>query len=394
MGKGENKTPAQLAVEATRRALDNAKLSKDEIDGLFTSRPPQGDHRAQMNVVLAQTMKIAPKFSSELTIHGAGIVSALGYASLLVSAGLAENILIVNAEAALDPMGDRRTGNALMETNVWFDVPYRPFTPALYALIANRYIHEYGVKPEQAAVLPVQNRKWAVRHPYASMKDKGEITVDDVVNSRTIVSPFHLLDCAVFGRPVGRGGAIVVTSMERATKLTDRPVYILGFGERAVHDNLTDRLGESNSPPKELWSTITTSGGAFASRDAYRMAGIKSDDIDVAHVSDQFSYIGMINLEDAGFCPKGKAAKYLEEGNIDFGSGRLALNTNGGFLSFGQTGAGGCTDFIIETARQLRGDAPGQQVKDARYGLILGHGGVMSCSSCCILGNDSAGGAS
>jgi len=387
-GQQNYRTPLELAVEASRKALETSNLKVEDIDGLLTARAPMGDTRFQWNNILAQELRLAPRYSTEVTIHGGGPVSFVRHAAMAVMSGLVDRVLCVAADSFSVPITNARAHNILWEANHWFDFPYGAYVPALYGLVAQRYIHEYGVKPEQAARLAVEERKWALKHPMAAMKDKGPITTDDVLESAMIATPFHLLDCAYFGKPLGAGGAFIVTSSQEAEKLTDKPVYILGTGELSAHDNITQRMHPSESKPRELWQTITTSGGKEASREAYRWAGLRPQDIDVAEISDQFTYIGMINLEDIGFCGKGEAGGFLENGGADFG-GRLALNTHGGFLSFGQPGiAGDMNPLMTEAIRQLRGEALGKQVRDARYALVQGHGGVMACHSVAILGLD------
>ncbi|HZW57573.1 MAG TPA: thiolase family protein [Nitrososphaerales archaeon] len=382
------KTPLELAVDASRQAMEKVGLHIGDIDGLLTARAPMGDTRFQWNNILAQELRMAPRYSCEVTIHGGGPVSFVRHAAMALMSGLVKRVLCVATDSFSVPARNVRAHNIFWEANHWFDYPYGAYVPALYGLVAQRYIHEYNVKREQAAKLAVEERKWALRHPMAAMKNKGNITIDDVLNSPLIASPFHLLDCAYFGKPVGASGAFIVTLTEEARKLTENPVYVLGTGELSTHDNITQRLHPSTSPPTDLWNTITTSGGREASREAFRMARLRPRDIDIAEISDQFTYIGMLNLEDSGLCEKGKAGKFLEEGRGDFNGGQVAINTHGGFLSFGQPGIScDMNPLLIEAIRQLKGEALGRQVKDARFALIQGHGGVMACHSIAILGN-------
>jgi len=385
------RTPLELAVDASKKALGSSNLKTGAIDGLLTARAPMGDTRFQWNNILAQELRLAPKYSTEVTIHGGGPVSFVRHATMAVLSGLVKRVLCVATDSFSAPTRNVRAHNILWEANHWFDFPHGAYVPALYGLVAQRYIYEYGIKAEQAAKLAVEERKWALKHPMAAMKGRSSITIDDVLESPMIASPFHLLDCAYFGWPLGAAGAFVVTKSEEAQKLTEKPVYILGTGEVSAHDNITQRMNPSESEPQELWQTITTSGGKEAAREAYRWAGVGPKDMDIAEISDQFTYIGMINLEDVGFCEKGQAGRFLQEGGADYG-GRLAVNTHGGFLSFGQPGiAGDMNPLMMEAIRQLRGEALGKQVEGARYALVQGHGGVLACHSVAILGNERAG---
>jgi acetyl-CoA acetyltransferase len=383
------RTPLQLAVEASRKAMKHAGISVADIDGLLTSRAPMGDTRFQWNNILSQELQLSPKYSSEITIHGGGPVSFVRHAMMAIISGVVEIVLCVAADSFSVPAKYVRAHNIFWEANHWFDYPYGAYVPALYGLIAQRYIHEYNVTSEEAAKLAVEERKWAVHHPYAAMRKKGLISVDDVVNSPMIATPFHLLDCAYFGKPLGAAGAFIVTRSSEAKKLTDRPIFVLGTGEFSTHDNISQRIRQNSPQSREFWNTLCMTGGREASREAFRWSGISPKDIDIAEISDQFTYIGMINLEDCGFCEKGKANRFLGEGNCDFDGGRLAVNTHGGFLSFGQPGIScDMNPIMIEAIRQLRGEALGKQVKDGRFALVQGHGGVMACHSIAILANE------
>src|SRR5579875_2772891 len=383
--QGEYKTPLEIMVEAIRTALNKCNLSKNDIDGLFTGPHPTQDRRRAFSCVLQQELMIAPKLNSEITPHNAGLAASIHFAAMAILSGVVENVVCVAGESFLTGSGEKVGGNAFAEGDVWFDLPFGLYNPSMYALIAQRYIYEYGTKPEQAARFAVENRKWALTHPKAAAFGSDPLTVQDVLISPMYASPLHQLDISIPARPPGTAGAFIVTSAERAKKLTEKPIYLLGAGERSTHNYLTGRLGPSDSPPAELWNTITTSGAREASREAYAMANLRPRDIDLVELTTVSSYAGLMNLEDCGFCEKGEGGKFVEAGNIDFDGGRLACNTNGGHLSFGLASVS--ADLVTEAVRQLRGEALGKQVPDPHYALVQSHGGAQAANAVLILGN-------
>jgi acetyl-CoA acetyltransferase len=208
----ENPRPAiELAAESTAKAIDDAGVDLDDIDAVITGRPPLSDQRPQWNNIFASYMNIPTEFSTEVTNHGAGVNGTLKHALAAIHGGFADTVLCVSADAAslfTDPV----EGIPEIDIDREWESPYGPFMPSIYGMVAERYMHEHGITKEQMARVAVTSRKWAVRHPHAEMRDKGEITVEDVLSSRTIASPLNLLDCAPYG-PGGTGGALVITEM-------------------------------------------------------------------------------------------------------------------------------------------------------------------------------------
>ena len=240
--------------------------------------------------------------------------------------------------------------------------------PAQHASAAARHMHEFGTTSEQLAAIAVACRKHAALNPAAQMRTP--ITIEDVLNSRWIVKPFHLLDCCLVS---DGGGAVIVTSAERARDLLRRPVYVLGFGTGHRPDML-------ESP------SLTTLGGARSSAQAYRMAGLEPRDMQFAEIYDCFTGIVLITLEDYGFCAKGEGGPFVEDGRIELG-GQLPVNTHGGLLS--QAHVEGML-HITEAVKQLRGGEvePERQVPDARLGIVSGHGANLSAHATLILSNE------
>jgi acetyl-CoA acetyltransferase len=210
-------------------------------------------------------------------------------------------------------------------------------------------------------------RRHASLNPNAHKREP--ITVDDVRKSRMITSPLHVLDCA----PVSDGAAAaIVTSAARAHDLKRRPVHLLGQGYGLRHSHIGD-------------TELTITGAVDSGRDAFRTAGLKPSDIDVAQIYDCFTITVIIELEDLGFCKKGEGGHFVAGGRIGLG-GELPITTHGGLLSACHPGLGGGFFHVLEAVRQLRGDAGERQVKNAEVALVHGNGGVISIHCTLILG--------
>ena len=378
------KDPLQLAAEATVAALRDAGIGKERLDGLFTGREPWADRRPQWNNIFASYLRLPVRWSSEITIHGAGVNAMLGHAALAVVSGVAEYVLCVQSDAT--PLFiDTTAVGAASDADPQFEYPYGPLIPALYAQAACRYMHEYGITPAQMARVAVAHQDWAVHHPHAAKRAKGRITVETVLASPYVATPFRLWDCATWG-PGGTAGAFVVTTAERARDTAARPIYILGFGACSTHEYLTDRLGLRSSPlPLGTLPNLTTTGARPAADQAYAMAGLSPGDVDLVEAGGNFTTTVLMLLEDFGFCRKGEAGAFVEAGHIDVG-GDLPMDTNGGWLSFGQPGISCGVDPIVEAVRQLRGVPLGLPVPTPRVALTHASGGMLACHSVTLLG--------
>jgi len=214
----------------------------------------------------------------------------------------------------------------------------------------------------------------------------GLVTVEQVLASPMIASPLRLWNCAIWGPP-GTAGAVIVASAEDAKKLTKKPLYLLGFGECETHEYITDRMAlRSSHLPLGPLPSITSTGCRVAGAAAYEMAGLGPKDIDVLQTASNFSHSELIALAELGFTTLEDAGNYVRSGATGQ-QGELPTNTNGGWLSFGQAGVSCVMDSVIETVRQLRGEALGKQVVDPQIGLVHALGGMMACQSVAILSN-------
>lgn len=362
LGIVPNKNVFQLQAEAAKKALDESGLKKSDVEAVFSAGP----HSYLQTMTIAEYLKIKPTYTDSTSIGGSSFEAHIGHAVAGISAGLFSTALITYGSTQRS--GSSRPGSRI-ERDV-FEAPYgMPFPMGGYALAAQRHMSLYGTTSEQLAEVAVAARKWAQLNPKAFKREP--LSVEDVLNSGVIMSPLHKLDCCVV---TDGGGAIVITSKEKAKKCKKEPIWILGTGETHTHMHITQM------------EDLTATGAAVSGKRAYEMAGMTPSDIDLVQVYDSFTITVLLQLEDLGFCKKGEAGKFVESRDIGPG-GDFPLNTSGGGLSYCHPGLFGIF-LIIEAVKQLRGECGERQVKNLKTALCNGMGGVLSSSSTVILGRD------
>lgn len=364
--------------------MEDAGIDKSEIDGLLTSGAFLDDnirHHMQIGEHLGIHCK---SLTDTLRTGGQSWGYGLQLAQWAIAAGRCKAVLLVGGDNLLSGMG--RGGsiaayNAYGAHSLEFEIPFGASVPGVYALVAARHMHEYGTRPEQLAEIAVAYRHHASLNPAAQKRDP--ITVDDVLSSRMISSPLRLLDCSLIS---DGGGAMIVTSLERARELKSKPVRILGQGQAQSYYHMGHLAAAVGSPHPGEYS-LTRSVQSVAAEQAFGEAGVTRDDIDVAELYDSFSITALMQYEDLGFCKKGEGGDFVQGGRIRLG-GDLPTNTHGGLMSFAHPGSSGGMHHIIEAVRQLRGEAGPRQVADARVALATNVSAVSSNHSVCILGRD------
>jgi len=363
-GRGVSLSPLQHQALAAKKALDDAGLKKSEVDALMTT-----DVIGLPSLMVAEYLGIKPRFTDTTVTGGSAFVVFVERAALAIAAGLCNVVLITYGSSLWSDQ--HRFSNAAVDPRMpaaQFEFPYGDLSPiSAYSLAAMRHMHQYGTTSEQFAEVTVSSRQWANRNPDALLRHP--ITVNDVIESPMIASPFHKFDCCLM---TDGGGAVVVTSAERARDLRQRPVYLLGSGFSATHMTI---------PQME---DLTVSGAVASSRQAFEKAGVTRSDIDVVQIYDSFTFSVILALEDLGFCKKGEGGQFVQGGRIGPG-GELPTNTSGGGLSYTHPGAFGIF-LVIEAVRQLRGECGDRQVSDAELALVHGIGGWLSSHATLILG--------
>jgi benzoylsuccinyl-CoA thiolase BbsB subunit len=281
--------------------------------------------------------------------------SAMAQGVMAVASGTYDVVLVIGVEK-LTKFGG---GTLPLDEDDW-EVRLGLTMPALYAMRAQRYMHDYGVSLKDVAGVSVKNRKNGALNPDAQMRK--EVSVDEVLASRMIADPFTLLQCC----PTGDGAAaIILASNAVAKQLSDNPIEV-----RASH--LTS--GRFMSGFRDMTSPEITVRGA---RETFEESGLGPEDIDVAEVHDAFSIAELIYYEAFGFCPRGEGAALLNSGATSIG-GRIPINPSGGLLAKGHpVGATGAAQ-VVEIVRQLRGQAGPRQVEGAKVGMTHATGGGIS----------------
>ena len=366
LGRTPDKTVLQLQHQAARAALNDAGLSFDDVDALFCA----GNWAWSPNMMLAEYLGIRPKYTDSTNIGGSSFEAHLGHAVAGIESGLFDVALITYGSTQRSERSRGRGGFTFKLTEQ-FEPPFGLPTPVgAYALAATRHMYEYGTTSEQLAEVAVATRKWAAMNEKAMMRDP--ITIEDVLNSRMVCEPLHLLDCCLV---TDGGGAVVVTTAERARNTRHTPVWVLGHGEAHTHNTIT------NMPDLATHQAAVASG-----RDAFAMAGLTTADIDVAEIYDSFTITVIMTLEALGFCGRGEGGSFVS-GQRTAPGGPFPMNTNGGGLSYCHPGMYGIF-LLIEATRQLRGECGSRQVEGARIALAHGTGGVLSSGATVILGKD------
>lgn len=375
IGKHARKTSDYLAAEASLKAIEDAGLKKEDIDGVLTAGSFEGEYSAQSahSAIFSEYMQIRPRYTAMMRVGGATMTALVEHAAAAIVSGVCHTVLIAAGDNRATGFSREKVLGVMSAIgHPEFENPYGPTIPALYAMVAQRHMHEYGTTSEQLAAIAKAMRKHASLNENAVAREP--ITVEDVLSSRMVARPLHLLDCCFLS---DGGGAVVVTSAERARDLKKPPVYLWGAGEGCTHEHL------SQAP------NLTSFGSTVSGENAFRMAQLTPRDIDVAELYDCFTITVLIELEDLGFCPKGEGGPFVEEGRIELG-GQLPVNTHGGLLSQSQVGRAASLFHVMEAVRQLRGEAGARQVPGARFALAHGNGGILSTHCTLIFGREEA----
>ena len=362
---GPGVTALDLAAQAAYRALDDAGLKTSDVDGLF-------GHSAffpMPTVVLGEHLGIRPRYSDSTATGGSSFLAHVRHATAAINAGMCEVALIVYGSNQRSASGGLiSSGQNLVPS---YETPFGARLPvSAYALAAARHMHEYGTTREHLAEVAVAARDWAKLNPVAF--ERGDLTIDDVLNSRMVSSPLSVRDCCLV---TDGGGALVITSAERARDLPKKPAFYLGAAEAHWHMNLSQM------------DDVTVTAASESGPRAFDLAGLTPADVDVVQLYDAFTINVLLFLEDLGFCKKGEAGEFVSGGGIGPG-GHLPVNTNGGGLSYCHPGMYGIFT-VIEAVRQIRGEADDRQVPDVHVGLAHGNGGMLSSQVTLLLGDES-----
>ncbi|GMU41244.1 MAG: putative lipid transfer protein or keto acyl-CoA thiolase Ltp2 [Chloroflexota bacterium] len=357
----------QIKAQSIGKALEDAGLSWADVDGLYDA----GEGEGGGGLGLAPYLGIKPKVIDTTMVGGSSYEFHAAHAMRDIAAGRCNvAVLSYGSKAASQRIpigtGGPRAGGS-WQSNM--ENPYGVTLISNYAMVAHRHMHEYGTTTAQLAEISVATRAHAMRNPQAvqamqdlNFADIREITVDDVVQSRMLADPLHLLECCMVS---DGGGAIVIASKDVAKGTKKKPVWLIGAGEATAY--------------KTNQNDITTSAAAQSAPVAFGQAGVTPGEIDIAMIYDSFTITVAVMLEDLGFCKKGEAGSYVQGGRLRWDTpGGPALNTDGGGLSSNHPGMRGIF-LLLESARQLRGEST-SQVPGAKLAVAHGNGGLLGAT--------------
>ena len=358
--KAPDKSVAQLHAESAAGALRDAGLTRDDVDGYFCA----GDAPGMGPTSMIEYMNLRVRHTDSTELGGCSYIALVAHAADAIAAG--------RCRVALITLGGRprsegvatgtaaRLRSAAAPDQQW-EFPYGLTTVNGYAMCAQRHMHQYGTTSEQLAWIKVAASAHAQHNPHAMLRDV--VTVADVTGSPMVADPLHRLDCCVVS---DGGGALVVARPEIARSLNRPVVSVIGTGEAVRY---------THGPQIDL----TVTAGALSGPAAFAEAGVTPADIRYASVYDSFTITVLLQLEDLGFCRKGEGGRFVADGNLISGVGRLPFNTDGGGLCNNHPANRGGITKVIEAVRQLRGEAhPSVQVRDCGLALATGIGGNLA----------------
>jgi len=357
--KADDKSVPQLHAEVARGALEDAGLSKNDVDGYFCA----GDAPGLGPLSMADYLGLKLRHVDTTDTGGSSYVVHVAHAAEAIALGKCKIALITLAgrprsEGQATGTAPRVPAAAMPDAP--FEFPFAPATANMYAMAAMRHMHEFGTTSAQLAWVKVAASQHAQHNPHAMLREV--VTVEGVVNSPIITDPLHRLDCCVIS---DGGGAVVVVAPEIARSLKRPRVRLLGAGEA-----LKLQMGGKVD--------LTYTGAVWSGPRAFAEAGVTPADIKYASIYDSFTITVLMTLEDLGFCEKGQGGKFVADGNLISGVGRLPFNTDGGGLCNNHPANRGGMTKIIEAVRQLRGEAhPKVQVKNCNVALAHGTGGSL-----------------
>ena len=351
-GKVPGRSCMSFTLEAMKLAIEDAGLTRDDVDGVLVINPTMMGEQHGWAARVAAMMEISTTFTSTMDIGGATPIAMVQTAAMAIDAGM--------CNAVVCAFGNQNApqGSSMGLPNLEFTMPFGDIGAIPFqAHIARNHMAKYGLTSRQLAEVSVVCRKHASMNPAAQMYHKGPITIEDHQNSRMVIEPLHLFDICI---NTDGGGAVVVTSAERAKDLKHPPVLIMGMGQSHSSEMM---------PP---WPDKTEHrGGRKAAEMAFRMAGVTHQDINVAQFYDGFTILVINEVENFGFCKLGEGGSFVEGGRLGL-DGDLPSNTAGGLLSEGHLMGMG---HVVESVRQLRGQCGDRQVKDAQICFVNGYGG-------------------
>lgn len=370
-----------VAVEA----MADAGFDRSMVDGLIVH--PIGGLPGFVPATVAEHLGLQPTFAEVVDLGGATGAGMVWRAAAAIQAGMCTSCLCLTGtrrrrrtaassnrvnNAGNSSGADKTRSRSISPSSIApgrdrspqaeFDFPYGMLGANVgYAMIANRYTHEYGLKDTQRAKVAVDQRKNANANPAAIFHDQ-KLSIDDVLASEIICEPLHMLEIVM---PAAGAAALLVTAADRVPDAQQPPAWILGAGESVTHSSFAQAPG------------LDATGIGIAARSAFRQAGVQPSDVGYASLYDCYTIMVLLTLEEAGFCPRGEAGAFVEAHDLTF-AGDFPINTHGGQLSFGQAGMAGGMSHVTEAVRQIQGRCGDRQIPGLELAYAHGNGGIIA----------------
>ncbi|MGH1492657.1 MAG: thiolase family protein [Acidimicrobiales bacterium] len=371
-----NATALDLFSEVATEALEDAGIARSDVDGLLVH--PAGGLPGFIPATVGEYLGLSTTFAEVVDLGGATGAGMVWRAAAAIQAGMCTTCLCLTASPRRTPKprpdganngakGKPRSPRSIQPKRdrspaAEFDMPYGMIGANVgYAMIANRYTHEYGLEDEQRAKVAVDQRRNANANPSAIFHDQP-LTIDDVLASEVICEPLHMLEIVM---PAAGAAALLVTSADRASDAKHPPAWLLGAGESVTHSSL------AQGP------ALDATGVGIAASGALTQAGVTPADVGLASLYDCYTIMVLLTLEEAGFCARGEAGAFVEAHDLTY-AGDFPLNTHGGQLSFGQAGMAGGMSHVTEAVRQIQGRCGERQIPDLELAYAHGNGGIIA----------------
>lgn len=365
-------TALDLFSEVAVEAMQDAGIARTEVDGLLVH--PVGGLPGFVPATVGEHLGLRPTFAEVVDLGGATGAGMVWRAAAAIHSGMCTTCLCLTASPrrtpklrhdaaeekprsprSIQPKRDR-------SPSAEFDMPYGMIGANVgYAMIANRYTHEYGLTDEQRAKVAVDQRRNANANPSAIFHDQT-LTINDVLASEVICEPLHMLEIVM---PAAGAAAVLVTSAARANDAQQTPAWLLGAGESVTHSSF------AQAP------ALDATGVGIAARSAMAQAGVEPAEVGLASLYDCYTIMVLLTLEEAGFCARGEAGAFVEAHDLTYG-GDFPLNTHGGQMSFGQAGIAGGMSHVTEAVRQIQGRCGERQIPDLELAYAHGNGGIIA----------------
>jgi len=352
-GKRTDATIRELAYEAVKPALEDAKLTTAEIDASVVGIAAdvwaaQGSPGILLHDYVGMGNKPTYRVEAACATGSAGVRTAYS----LIKAGLSEVVLVIGAETMTWVGTPLATEWMARAGDTRWEYPFGITFPGFYALMATRHMHEFGTTRMQLSMVSVKSHKYGAMNPYAHLQK--EVSLEEAMKSVPVCQPLNLYDCCLIS---DGAAAVILASEEKAKKITDTPIWLEGLG-----------AGSDTMMISERPSIVGLAATTTAAEQAYKMAGVTPNDIKVACTHDCFSIAEIMSYEDLGFCKKGEGGKFIEEGQSYIG-GKTPVNVDGGLKAKGHPLGATGVSMTVEITRQLRGEAGKRQVPNATIGL-------------------------